>query len=87
MTLFYASNGSTVELLANRLHVNGATLGELSVEALREFFQAEQDKRNGVWREQQPVPLVAKPLALVYQVMYDLSKSTEKGGTKWEHQF
>jgi len=51
MTLFYASNGSTVELLANRLHVNGATLGELSVEALREFFQAEQDKRNGVWRE------------------------------------
>ena len=51
MTLFYASNGSTVELLANRLHVNGATLGGLSVEALREFFQAEQDKRNGVWRE------------------------------------
>ena len=33
------------------------------------------------------LPLVAKPLALVYQVMYDLSKSTEKGGTKWEHQF
>ena len=51
MTLFYASNGSTVELLANRLHVNGATLGELSIEALEEFFQVERDKRNGVWRE------------------------------------
>lgn len=51
MTLFYASNGSTVELLANRLHVNGATLGGLSVEALREYFLAEHDKKNGVWRE------------------------------------
>ena len=60
MTLFYASNGSTVELLANRLHVNGATLGELSVEALREFFQAEHDKKNGVWRETTGSPYVVR---------------------------
>ena len=60
MTLFYASNGSTVELLANRLHVNGATLGGLSIEALEEFFQAEQDKRNGVWRENADSPYVVR---------------------------
>lgn len=60
MTLFYASNGSTVELLANRLHVNGASLGGLSIEALEEFFLAEHDKRNGVWRQNADSPYVVR---------------------------
>ena len=59
-TAFTASNGATVENSSGWLRVNGASLSGISIEALEEFFLAEHDKKNGVWRENADSPYVVR---------------------------
>ena len=53
MSKFIASNGYKVELDedANSVMVEGLFFSTNETTALREFFQAEHDRKNGVWRE------------------------------------
>lgn len=53
MADFTASNGEGVGLadVGGGAWVDGVYIREQGVKALREFFQAERDEQNGVWRE------------------------------------
>lgn len=91
MDKFTASNGNTIEGTPTRIIVRDRTgfmkydLGKYTVEALREYFQAENDSDLGWWRDPETPgyivradPVIPRQVAVLHERSWQLFRVSER---------